>query len=97
MVILSLYSVHKTDTDDGRVILDLSFDQTDENNDTSLIFKYFYPGNPIKVSVLSVDDKVEFITLKDPACYCFTPRLSSNSLFFSNLFFTKKSLKIQTG
>ena len=70
MVISPLNSVPKKDSDERRVILDLSFSETGDSVN-SHILKDSYLGSPVKVSYPSVDDLVELIRLKGSGCCCF--------------------------
>ena len=70
MVISPLNSVPKKESEDRRIILDLSFGEFEESVNGH-IDKAYYLGNPIKVSYPSVDSLVELIRVKGQGCHCF--------------------------
>ena len=70
IVISPLNSVPKRDSDERRIILDLSFGEFSESVNGH-ICKDSYMGNPIKVVYPSIDSLVELIRIKGPGCQCF--------------------------
>ena len=73
LVISPLNSVPKKDSEDRRIILDLSFSENDMNDGSvnSHICKDLYLGQPVKVTYPSVDSLVELIRRKGSGCLCF--------------------------